>query len=53
MAESSDKDQVVTPWEAKAGKGQSSINYDKLISKWRSLSKVYVRIDLPSTIWKC
>ena len=34
MAETDDKEQVVTPWEAKAGKGQSSINYDKLISKY-------------------
>lgn len=25
-------DQVVTPWEAKAGEGQASIDYDKLIS---------------------
>lgn len=27
------KDQVVTPWEAKAGEGQAAIDYDKLISK--------------------
>ena len=26
-------DQVVTPWEAKAGEGQTGIDYDKLISK--------------------
>jgi hypothetical protein len=26
-------DQVVTPWEAKAGEGQASIDYDKLISE--------------------
>lgn len=26
-------DQVVTPWEAKAGAGQAAIDYDKLISK--------------------
>ncbi len=25
-------DQVVTPWEAKAGEGQASIDYNKLIS---------------------
>jgi hypothetical protein len=25
-------EQVVTPWEAKAGEGQSKIDYDKLIS---------------------
>ena len=27
------KGQVVTPWEAKAGEGQASIDYDKLISR--------------------
>ena len=25
-------DQIVTPWEAKAGEGQTGIDYDKLIS---------------------
>ncbi len=28
-------EQVVTPWEAKAGEGQASIDYDKLISKFQ------------------
>ena len=26
-------EQVVTPWMAKAGEGQASINYEKLIGK--------------------
>ncbi len=30
-------EQVVTPWEAKAGEGQASIDYDKLISKFKVL----------------
>lgn len=29
-------DQVVTPWEAKAGEGQATIDYEKLISKFSS-----------------
>ena len=29
-----EQEQVVTPWEAKAGEGQSSIDYDKLISRF-------------------
>ena len=31
-------EQVVTPWEAKAGEGQAAINYDKLIgiSDWKA-----------------
>lgn len=28
-----DGEQVVTPWEAKAGAGQATIDYEKLISK--------------------
>ena len=31
-AEAEEGEQVVTPWEAKAGEGQSSIDYEKLIS---------------------
>lgn len=27
-------EQVVTPWEAKAGEGQTGIDYDKLISMY-------------------
>lgn len=27
-------DQVVTPWEAKAGEGQAGIDYEKLISMY-------------------
>ena len=33
-AEGKDNDeQVITPWQAKAGVGQATIDYDKLISK--------------------
>ena len=32
-------DQVVTPWEAKAGEGQTSIDYDKLISMFVCMYK--------------
>ena len=39
MAEEENRkgEQVVTPWEAKAGEGQSSINYDKLIGGFKSV----------------
>lgn len=33
------QEQVVTPWEAKAGEGQAAIDYDKLISMF-NLHKV-------------
>lgn len=33
VQEATGGEQVVTPWEAKAGEGQTSIDYDKLISK--------------------
>lgn len=28
-------EQVVTPWEARAGEGQATIDYEKLISMFR------------------
>ena len=31
--EMGEEEQVVTPWVAKAGQGQATIDYDKLISK--------------------
>lgn len=33
-AEPVSDEQVVTPWVAKAGKGDATIDYDKLISKY-------------------
>ena len=50
MAETGDKEQVVTPWEAKAGKGQSRINYDKLISKFELTIAVILASINTSTI---
>lgn len=47
-------DQVVTPWEAKAGEGQTSINYDKLISNCslEVLRGVITCVILCRTIWE-
>ena len=36
--------QVITPWEAKAGEGQATIDYDKLISK-------LIVVSSKQTIW--
>lgn len=43
-------EQVVTPWEAKAGEGETSINYDKLIGevdgKWSSYKSALCQVVL-------
>ena len=41
-AEGAKGEQVVTPWVAKAGEGQSKIDYDKLISKHRAICTLCV-----------
>ncbi len=39
------KEQVVTPWEAKAGEGQATIDYDKLISEFRvATMKIFAKL---------
>lgn len=58
-SDSVSEEQVVTPWVAKAGKGDVAIDYDKLISKYLastaqlypSVGHAHVMLFPPSTIY--